>query len=174
MMRCFFILILLTTLSGSIVAQTDPEFPPGFIMHLKVHDGMSTSFRNSNDLFIGGLQLVPQVTAIPNLLRAGIIADGFYTNKNLQAAFGPTISVKLKTFQAGVFGSAGNLHLSVDHLWGTKHQRLIGGGINADLGNLLVFGISAHRDYRLENWWFQNSLGIRISKKPIVKEPFNQ
>ena len=173
-MKTTFCLLLALSVYARSQAQSDPEFPGGFIMHAKVHNGLSTAFKGSAEYFIGGLQLVPQVTVIENLLRAGVIADGYYTNKNLRAAFGPTLSFKLTTFKAGIFGSAGNLQLSADHLWGTSKQRLVGGGVAADLGNLVVFGLSAHRDYHFNTWWFQNSLGIRISKKKKINEPFNQ
>lgn len=160
--------------STSLLAQNDPEFPKGFIMHLKMHSGVSGKFKQAPELFIGGLQLVPQVTVFENVLRAGIVADGYYTNKNLRAALGPTVSFKLKTFGASFFGSAGNLNVSFDHLWGSGEERLAGIGLNADLGNLVVFGVSAHRDYHFDNWWIQNSLGFRISRLKKIKEPFNQ
>ncbi|TDH28981.1 hypothetical protein EXU57_02590 [Segetibacter sp. 3557_3] len=171
---CILVLTLLLIGSKAVVAQNDPEFPKGFIMHLKLHDGLSGKFDSSPELFIGGIQAVPQVTVVENLLRAGLVADGFYTNKKLDGAFGPTISVKLKTLGAGIFGSAGNLQLSVDHLWGLSHQRLAGLGFAADLGNLIMLGVSAHRDYHFDNWWIQSQLGIRISKKKKITEPFNQ
>jgi len=154
-------------------AQNDPEFPKGYIMHFKLHNGMVTNFKAAPDLYVGGFQLVPQCTVVPHLLRAGIIADGYYTGKKLQAAFGPTVSLKIKTLQAGIFGSAGNLHLSFDHLWGTEHQKLVGGGINADVGNLIVIGVTSHYDYGHSNWWFQSSVGIRIGKRTKTPEPFN-
>ncbi len=155
-------------------AQSDPEFPKGFIMHLKLHNGMITNFKSSPDLYVGGVQLVPQITVVEHLLRAGLIVDGFYTDKKIQAAFGPSIFLKMKTFNAGFFGSVGNIQLEFNHLWGTEHQQFIGGGFVADLGNLITIGLTAHRDYYLKNWWFQNQLGIRISKKKKIVEPFNQ
>jgi hypothetical protein len=127
---------------------------------------MVTHFKsNKPDLYVGGLQLVPQFAVVPHLLRAGVIIDGFYTGHKLQAAFGPTASIKIKTINAGIFGSAANINLNVDHLWGTEHQKLVGGGINADLANFLVIALTSHYDYEHCNWWFQNSIGIRISKK---------
>jgi len=155
-------------------AQNDPEFAKGFIMHLKLHNGMITNFSSVPDLYIGGIQLVPQYSVVEHLLRAGIVADGFYTDKNINGAFGPTASLKIKTLSAGFFGSVANLNINIDHLWGTNREHLIGGGFNADLGNLLVFGITVHRDYYYNNWWFQSEIGIRISKKIKVTEPFNQ
>ena len=77
--------------------------------------------------------------------------------------------LQLKTFNANLqganVGSFGNLNLLVDHLWGTGKQRLLGGGIILDAGNLVTFGLTAHRDYGLNNWWFQSEVAIRISKK---------
>jgi hypothetical protein len=167
-----FILFLLI---GAIAysQQDDPEFPKGFVMHARLHSGLRSEFNSSPALFIGGLQIVPQATIIEHKLRAGVIAGSFYMANKLYLQFGPTASFKLKTFNAGIFGSAANLHVSVDHLWGSGHQRLLGGGFNLDLLNLLIIGLSAHRDYKLNNWWLQQSVGVRISKKKKVIEPFN-
>lgn len=148
----------------------DPEFPKKeFIMHLGLHSGLVTNFHGAvPDLFVGGMQLVPQFTVIENHLRLGAIGDVYYTGKKIQAAIGPTVSLKLKTFDLKKLGSGGNINLSLDHLWGTEKQRLLGAGINAELLNLIVMGISVHRDYNLNSWWFQSSFGFRISK---VKQP---
>jgi hypothetical protein len=172
-----FIFLLLFISAFSIqcsYSQSDPEFPKGFIMYLKLHNGMVTNFTSAPDIYVGGLQLAPQITVVEHVIRVGAIADAFYLNKKIQAAFGPSASIKLKTFNAGIFGSAANVNLLLDHLWGTNHQRLLGGGIVADLGNLLTVGLTVHRDYNLNNWWFQNELGIRISKKKKIAQPFNQ
>lgn len=150
-------------------AQTDTEFPKGFIMYAKLHNGMITDFTSHPDLYVGGLQLAPQLTVMAHLLRAGVIAGGFYANKKIQGEFGPSLSLKIKTFnaklQGATIGSFGNINLIVDHLWGTGRQRLLGGGIILDAGNLITLGITAHRDYMLNNWWFQSEIAIRISKK---------
>ncbi len=171
------ITILLTTVFLSITtfaySQNDTEFPQGFVMHAKLHNGLITNFHRGVDLYTGGLQIIPQISIIPQKLRAGIIAGGFYANKRWDAQFGPTISVKLKTFNAGPFGSAANLHLTADHLWGTNQQKLAGGGVHVDLLNKLVLGLTAHRDYEYNTWWLQTALGIRISKVKKTREPFN-
>ena len=167
----FAILFCVASLIG--MAQ-DTEFPPGFVMHAKIHNGMVTDFNSGADLYVGGFQFIPQVTVVPGKLRAGVIAGGFYAGKTFEGQFGPTISVKLKTFNAGPFGSAANLHLSGDHLWGTGKQKLAGGGIHIDLLNKLVLGFTAHRDYEFDNWWLQTALGLRLSKIKKTKEPFNE
>jgi len=168
-MRVAFLLACL--LLFRLFAQSqDPEFPKQeFTLHAKLHNGFITNFHsNAPDQYVGGIQIVPQFVIIENRLRGGIIADGFYSGKKVQAAVGPTLSYKLATIQLKKFGSGGNLHLSLDHLWGTNNQRLLGGGLNIDLLNFVTTGISAHRDYNLNTWWFQTSFGIRISK---VKQP---
>jgi hypothetical protein len=174
-MKHFIATLLLLASFHIAAAQNDPEFQKEFILHLKFHSGMVTNFRSSaKDVYVGGFQLVPQYTIVQHLIRAGIIADGLYTGKKLQAAFGPTASIKIKTLYAKPFGSAGNIFINVDHLWGTQHQRLFGGGINADLANKIVIGISAHRDYHLNTWWLQSTLGFRISKLKKETELFNK
>lgn len=174
-MKFISIKILLFLFSFQLSAQDqDPEFPKEFIMHLKLHNGMVTNFRGSTpDMYAGGIQLIPQYTIVKNLVRGGVIFNGFYTDKKLQAAFGPTLSFKLKTLHVKPFGSAGNIHINIDHLWGTNKQRLLGGGINADIGNRTVLSLTLHRDYNLNNWWLQNTLGFRISNLIKKAEPFN-
>lgn len=164
-------LLLLLTIKTS--AQDDPEFPKGFIMYVKLNNGLVTEFNSNPDLYTGGIQLIPAFTVVEHKLRAGAIFGIFYTDKKLQVAGGPVLSLKLKTFNAKPFGSAGNINFTLEHLWGSGDQRLFGGGLNIDLLNKIVIGISAHRDYNLNAWWFQNGVALRISKKKKVVEPFN-
>lgn len=152
----------------------DTEFAKGFIIHAGLHSGMISAFNRSPELYVGGFQLIPQYTFVPGKLRAGIVAGGFYAAKHFEAQLGPTISVKLKTFNAGPMGSAANIHVSANHLWGTGEQKLIGGGIHADILNRLVLGITAHRDYAFNTWWLQSALAIRISPTKKTREIFNE
>lgn len=168
--KMFSLLLLLT---AKTFAQSDPEFPKGFIMHLKLTNGMVTRFDSYPDLYTGGLHLLPQFTIVEHKLRGGANIGAFYTNKKIQAAAGPMLSFKLKTLNAKVFGSAGNINVVAEHLWGSDKQRLIGVGLNIDVLNKIVIGLMAHRDYNLNTWWFQNGVAIRISKKKKVEEPFN-
>lgn len=155
------------------VAQEDPEFTQKFIAHARLHSGVVTTFHSGVDLYTIGLQLVPQFGVVTNKLRIGMIAGGFYTSKKMDGQFGPTISYKIKTFNAGPFGSAANLHLTADHIWGTNKQKLAGGGLHLDLLNKLVLGITVHREYEYKTWWLQTAIGFRISKIKKTPEPFN-
>lgn len=166
------LLLGIAMLPALLLHAQDPEFPKNeFIMHLRLHSGMTSNFKSSPDLFTGGIQLVPQFTIVENHLRIGIIGGGFYTAKKMQGLFGPTLSLKLKTIALKNFGSGGNINVSMDHLWGTGKQQLVGGGLNVELLNLIVVGTSLHRDYKNNNWWLQGSIALRISKVKSIPHP---
>jgi hypothetical protein len=175
-MRKFFSLLSALTFLVQTQAQNknDPEFPAGeFIMHVRLHNGMITNFHNySPDIYAGGIQIVPQYTFIANTLRGGLVAGAFFADKKFQALFGPTVSLKVKTLHIKQITSGGNIHLNFDYLFGSDKQRLLGGGVNADIGNLFIIGLAAHRDYNLNNWWFQNSIAVRLTKPKKVKPIF--
>lgn len=172
-MKILNLLCLLFFIQVAAAQRTDPEFPPGWIMHARLHNGLLTKMHSSTDRYAGGLQVLPQYTIVPHKLRTGITAGVFYADHKVQALAGPSLAWKIKTLHASFFGSAGNLHLSADHWWGTRGQFLAGGSLNLDIGNLLILGLSAHRDYRRGDWWLQQTLAVRISRKKVEKEPFN-
>jgi hypothetical protein len=172
--RAFLLFCNTLLLSTPAFTQNDPEFPKGFIMHVKLHNGAVTNFHRGADLYVGGIQAIPQWGLVPQKLRGGFIAGGFYNNQRVGAQFGPTISFKIKTIDVSPFGSAANIHISADHLWGTDRQKLAGGGFHIELLNKLVLGITAHKDYEFKTWWLQTALGWRISKTKKIREPFNE
>jgi hypothetical protein len=172
--NCTYAIVFFCFFQLHCFAQNDTEFPKGFIMHAKIHNGMVTNFKQGIDVYVGGFQLLPQITVIKHKLRAGIVAGTFYSGKKLEGQFGVNTAVKIKTINALVFGGAANINLSAEHLWGTGKQKLFGGGINADVLNKMVLGFTAHRDYEFKTWWLQMSLGVRISKKKKTREKFNE
>ncbi|MEJ7912772.1 MAG: hypothetical protein WKF70_06435 [Chitinophagaceae bacterium] len=173
MPRIYFKSVLLACLYlANTKATAQTEFPKEFIAHVRLHSGLATAPAAGPDLFVGGLQLVAQVTILPYQIRGGLAGGGFYTNNRIDGSLGPTVSLKIKEFKGGHFGSLGNLHLNLDHFWGTGSQRLAGGGLNLDLLNKLVVSITAHRDYRLTQWWVQSGIAFRISKVKQPKETF--
>ncbi len=165
----FFVFLICT--GKAAIAQT--EFPKEFIAHLRLHSGLVTNrVKKAPELFVGGLQVIPQFTLVPYKLRGGIAAGAFYTGRHIYGSFGPTLSYKLIELKGGEFGSLGNLHLNIDHFWGTSKQRLAGGGVNLDLLNKLVVSFSGHRDYKLNTWWLQSGIAFRISKVAPIKQTF--
>src|SRR5215213_6162065 len=79
------------------------EFPKEFVTHLRLHSGMVTT--PGGDLFVGGLQVVPQYTLVEHKLRGGVVLGAFYSNSEINGLFGPTVSLKITEFQGGHFGS---------------------------------------------------------------------
>lgn len=166
---CLF--LLCTAVSPVLPAQrTSNEFPKEFILHLKLGSGL-VAIPSGPELFVGTLDLRLQWTIVPHLLRGGLVAGGFYSARRLSGLGGFTASLKLSEFRSGYFGSIGNLHLTADHLWGTKDQRLAGLGLHLDLANRVVIGVAGHRDYAFANWWWTSSLALRLSK---TKNSFEQ
>lgn len=159
---------LLTCLSLSALlcaAQRDPEFPAGTVLYVSARQGINTSFDVTPDFYVGGLGMTPQITLVPGHLRGGVTGELMYTDKAVRALAGPRVSIKLKTFSAGPLGSLFNLQLQLEHLWGTKKERLAGGALALEFFQLLEFQVAAHRDYHLERWWFRAGWGWNLLQK---------
>jgi len=154
-------------------AQKDTEFPKGWVIYLQAQQGMVTRFTTSPDLFVGGLRLSPQATLVPGLLRVGASAGAVFNNKTMNGLFGANVAIKLATINVMNLGSLLNLQLQAEHLWGTNHQKLAGGLLHIEVGQLLVLGLSVHRDYAIGNWWFQSGLGVNLlhKKKTTIEDP---
>ena len=161
----FFVIPLL--ISHSVCAQ---EFPSGGVFYLEGHQGLNTAFHGYDDAYVGGLQLRPQWTVVKGVLRLGATAGAAYSQAHVFGVFGPSLAVKVGDIPAGVFGTLGNFQLQAEHLWGTWHQRLLGGGFKIEAGFLMI-GVTAHRDYGLNSWWFQLSTGYNLTRKKHSREP---
>ncbi len=174
-MKKLLLIIICSTFILYTSAQKDPEFPKGWVMYLESHHGIASNFHKTPDLFVGYLSITPQVTVVPSKLRLGTTVGLLFTNKKLDGLFGPNLVYKIKTLNVKQMGSILNLQVKAEHLWSTNHQKLIGGGINAELGQLLLIGLSMHRDYGLNYWWFEFGLGYNLlrKKKGPPSDPFN-
>ncbi|HMH20858.1 MAG TPA: hypothetical protein VK563_03735 [Puia sp.] len=153
------------------------EFPKGWVMYLEGAQGMVTNFKASPDVYTGSLMLSPQVTVVPSVLRVGAAAGLAFTGKKLLGLAGPEATLKLAQFNAGPLGSVANVQAQVQYLWGGTSERMVGGGLRAELGQLLVLGVTAHRDYNLNTWWFQGVLGFNLLHKkrsPNPPDPFSK
>jgi hypothetical protein len=175
LMKQLLLCIACSLFLSTVFAQKDPEFPKGWVMYLESHHGIATNFQQSPDLFVGFLSITPQVTIVPSHLRLGGTAGLLFTNKRFDGLFGPNLVAKITTLNVKQMGSILNLQLKAEHLWGTNKQKLIGGGIYAELGQLLLIGLSMHRDYGLNYWWFQGGLGYNLlhKKKGPPVDPLN-
>jgi hypothetical protein len=160
LIACYLLLLVI-----AVQAQKDPEFPKGWVLYLEAHQGIATNFKYTPDLYVGGLQLSPQVTVIESRLRLGASAGLVFNNKKFSGTFGPRLSYKLTTLNLKQFGSLLNLQLEAEHVWGTDKQKLIGGGIKAEIGQLLMTGLTIHREYQYNYWWFQWGFGFNLAHK---------
>jgi hypothetical protein len=152
----------------------DTEFRKGWATYLKLDNGLISNFHLSPDLYVGGLQINPQVTVIEHKLRIGATAGIVYANKKIAGLLGPSIAFKLKSLNLKNLAGLANLQLIAEHNWGTERQRLIGGGIGLELLQKAMLIFTVHRDYKLNTWWLQTHVGIRLKKNKNKEPEFNQ
>ena len=164
-------------LTGTAYAQNDPEFPKGWVMYFEAQQGLRTTFDPRPDLFATSASLCPQITVVPAHFRIGGSAGLAFTDKQFSGMFGPRASLKLKTIRLKNLGSLFNLQLELEHLWGTRKERLFGGDLKLEIIQLLSLKLSAHRDHALGNWWFMAGAGINLfhkkRKSPTGDDPFD-
>jgi len=169
------ITLLLDSLTGySQQNADDTEFRKGWATYLKLDNGLITNFHTAPDLYVGGLQVNPQLTVIEHKLRLGATAGLIYANKKIAGLFGPSIAFKLKSFNLKNLAGLANLQLIGEHNWGTEKQRLAGGGIGLELLQKALLIFTVHRDYNLNTWWLQTHMGIRLKKNKSREPGFNQ
>jgi len=154
--------------SQSLRAQ---EFPKGWVLYGEGLQGISTNFGAAPDLYTGSLELSPMTTVVESHLRLGGVAGLLFTNKKLDGIFGPRLAWKLKDFTVSEFGSVANLQLQLEAIWGTSNQRLIGGGPKLEIAKFVTIGITAHRDYHLNDWWFRLGVGYNFLHKKRSSTP---
>lgn len=169
--------LVLLLFSFSVIAQKKQvtEFIRGGILLVKLSNGFSTGFRSATpDLYSGGMALSPQVTVITNRLRVGANAGFVYNNKCISGLFGPAAALKLADLRTKkpMALAFGNLQLLAEANWGTHRQRMAGGGIGLELLQKIQLGITAQRDYHLNNWWFQSFIAYQFNKTPKIKPQF--
>lgn len=166
---------ILVSLLFSTILYAQEEFSKGWVMYLEGMQGASTRFHAEPDTYVGNLQLSPQVTVIPNHVRFAAITGLAFNNKNIYGTYGAGINWKLATLNFNPLGSLLNLQVQLQHLWGTGHQKLFGGGFKAEAGKLILLGITAHRDYSLNQWWLQAGIGLNLlRKKAGSQDPFEK
>jgi hypothetical protein len=163
---------MVLTGSLSISSAAAQEFPKGWVFPLELGQGAVTAFDHTPDLYLGSLTFAPQYTLIKGRLRAGAAASGVYTNKRFYGTAGPRLALLLTDKPKVLYSTVLNIQLVAEHLWGTKEQRLAGGGLTAEVGQLATLSLKALRDYHLNAWWLQATLGINLFPKKPSENPF--
>lgn len=161
-MKIVFILLLL---SINLSAQ---EFPRGYVLNAEYFNGFTSRFNSVPELFLTELRITPQVTVIPNYLRAGLSAGLIYHNKNPYGLFGANLALKIKTVKVEKLQSSiANIQLCIENLYGLHKQQLIGGGFRAEIAQMLLISITGHRDYGLDYWSFRFGIGYNFIKTKV-------
>lgn len=168
--KWLFILLFLL-LSNHLRSFAQSEFPKGWIFPLELSQGAVTAFDHTPDLYLASIAFSPQVAVIPGRLRLGVTGGGAFTNKRIYGIGGGRLSLLIWGGPKVIESTVLNVQLVGEHLWGTKDQRLVGGGIAAEIGTIATISIKSHRDYMLNSWWFQATLGINLFRKKIAPPP---
>jgi hypothetical protein len=166
--------LLLFCLTAESQNPDDTEFRKGWATYLKLDNGVISNFHSAPDLYVGGLQLNPQITVVEHKLRIGATAGCVYANKKIAGLFGQSVAFKLKSFNLKNLAGLANLQLVAEHNWGTEKQQLVGAGIGLELLQKAILLFTAHRDYKLNSWWIQAHVGIRLKKNKNKVPEFNQ
>ncbi|MGN7721098.1 hypothetical protein [Chitinophaga sp. 22620] len=152
--------------------QAQSEFPKGWIFPVEMGGGMVTSFHGADpDLFAATLAFSPQVTVVPGRLRLGLTGGGAFYNKRIYGMGGGRVSLMLTKGPKVLESTVLNAQLVGEYLFGTKNQRLVGGGFAFEIGQMATISMKVHRDYAWNDWWFTGSLGIHCFKKKAPKLP---
>lgn len=161
----------------NVNSQEDPddtEFRKGWTTYLKLDNGVVSNFHAAPDLYAGGMQINPQVTVLVHKLRLGANGGFVYTNKKFSGLIGPSVAFKLTSINMKNLAGLANLQLIGEHSWGTEKQRLVGLGIGLELLQKALVSFTTHRDYKLNSWWIQAHIGIRLKKDKSETPEFNR
>ena len=157
----------------SLRASAQAEFPKGWVLYAGGSQGCNTNFGLTPDRYIGGLDLKPMVTVIPDHLRLGALAGLIYTDQRVDAMAGPLVAWKVTKFAIPAFaGTLGNLQLQLGYFRGSGDHSAVGGGPFVEVARKFQVGITAFRDYGINSWLFQLGLGINLLSKKIQSDPF--
>ncbi len=166
--------LMVLTLSAQ---DKSPEFPKGITGYAYIQQGVVSDFKKGSPRHYQlGLSLRPELTLVPQRLRVGVQAQVLTALNSWRVQAGPTASLRLADAKAGLFGTYANVQLTAGHLWGNYGQRLVGGGLQAEFFQVAVLSVSAYRDYGLQQWWLQTSIGINLlmKKRAAVSDPFSE
>ncbi len=172
-MKFLYLIILIAPFLLPPERTLGQEFPRGWVMYADASQGLSTSFKQYTNYYVGELQLQPAYTVIPEHLRLGGNIGMAYTGDNLDGIFGVHLALLVKSLQVNLAGPSTlmNIQVQAEQLWGTHQQQMFGLVLKAEMFQLTEIFLSGHRDYNLNNWWFQFGVGYNLFHKKTSKEP---
>jgi len=149
------------------------EFPRGWVFPVELGQGFR-ALPLADPLYLASLNFAPSYTLVEGRLRIGGNMSAFYTSRRLDGGVGPRLAYNFYDKGEVLKSSIYNLQLFAEHLWGFRQQRLLGGGVALEIGQLAIVSLRAYREYDGQQaWWFQTTLGINLFKKKKSDDPFN-
>ena len=145
------------------------EMPKGFDLMAELGQGFSRP-RGDRTLYLATLQVVPQVTLVPERLRAGLVLGALYPGTKLGVLAGGRLTYKLaqgppvllaKSFQVNLQGEYLPLVRSGSDTW----RQWLGAGIGLETSNLLGVAVRVHRDFRTPATYGQLALSFNFRYK---------
>ncbi len=155
-----FLLLIVSNIASS--QTTTPEFPKGMVSYLGLQQGFVSNFHGSPAYYQIGPSFNPQFTVVPTLLRIGGQVGGVLAKNQWNIQAGPTINLRLFDVKAGSYGTIMNFQLTAAHLWGSYNEKLVGGGVLAEMFQLVDLSFTGYRDYGNNQWWLQSTIGYNI------------
>ncbi|WP_247233436.1 hypothetical protein [Telluribacter sp. SYSU D00476] len=131
--------------------------------------------QGSPKLYLATLQIAPQYTVVPGLLRAGATGGGFYQGSQFGWLGGPRVTLKVLEGPRVLTASSYNIHLLGEYLFGTRSgaessRQWLGGGVGLELDDLFGISLKLHRDQRQPVTYFQFGVSFNPTKPRI--QPF--
>ena len=173
--RSFFTSLLVFSLGVDHVFGQ--EFPKGWVFPVELGQGFR-ALPSSDPLYLASLNFAPAYTLVEGRLRLGGNLGVFYTSRRLDGLAGPRLVYNL--YDKGQFmqSSLYNVQLFGEHLWSFDQQKLLGGGVALEIGQLAVISLRVYREYDgvpadVRAWWFQITIGLNLFKKKKSNDPFN-
>lgn len=156
--------LLLAPLAGR--AQ---EMPTGWALPVEVGQGFNHP-PGADALYLATLQVVPQVTVVPERLRAGLVLGGFYPGTQVGGLAGGRLTCKLLEGKKFALASTYHLNLQVEYLPVVQagdgpRRQWVGAGLGLGTSNLLGVAIRLHRDFATPATYGQLSLAVNLLYK---------
>jgi hypothetical protein len=161
-------LLLIKGLLDAAVAQAQ-DMPKGFDLMAEVGQGFNHP-RGGDALYLATLQLVPQVTVVPEHLRAGLVLGTFYPGTHVGGLAGGRLTLKVIQGPAFLLANSFHVNLQGEYLpavWtgGDTWRQWVGGGIGVETSNLLGLAFRVHRDFKTPATYGQMVVSINFRYK---------
>lgn len=166
--------MLVGGLLGPAAARAQ-DMPKGFDLLAEVGQGFSHP-RGGDALYLATLQVVPQVTVVPERLRAGLVLGAFYPGTHAGALAGGRLTLKVIQGPSFLLASSFHVDLQGEYLpvvWtgADTWRQWVGAGIGIETSNLLGLAFRVHRDFHTPATYGQLAVYFNLRHKRTLPRP---